>query len=80
MGLVPKVLLLVCDGLGIGAAPDAAVFGDEGSDSLGNCARQVGGLDLPNLGALGIGCLTEVLGVPAAPAPGTAHGRLLERS
>lgn len=80
MGLVPKVLLLVCDGLGIGAAPDAAAFGDEGSDSLGNCARQVGGLDLPNLGALGIGCLTEVPGVPAAPAPGTAHGRLLERS
>lgn len=80
MARVPRVLLLVCDGLGVGAAPDASEFGDEGSDSLGNCSHAVGGLSLPNLGAMGIGCLTDVKGVAPEPRPGTGHGRLAERS
>lgn len=77
---VPRVLLLVCDSFGVGDAPDAAAFGDEGSDTLGNTARAVGGLRAPNLGALGLGHLTEVEGVAPTADPGTAHGRLTERS
>ncbi len=77
---VPRVLLVVVDSLGVGAAPDAAAYGDEGSDTLGNTARAVGGLRLPNLGALGIGALTDVAGVPPRAEPGTAHGTLAERS
>ncbi len=78
--LVPRVLVLVCDSFGVGDAPDAAAYGDEGSNTLGNCARAVGGIRAPNLGALGLGMLTEVAGVPARAADGTAHGRLTERS
>ncbi|HJP64863.1 MAG TPA: phosphopentomutase [Actinomycetota bacterium] len=80
MNGVERVALVMCDSLGVGAAPDAAAYGDEGSDTVGNTARAVGGLDLPNLGALGLGHLTDVAGVPPAAEPGTAHGRLTERS
>lgn len=77
---VPRVLLLVCDSFGVGDAPDAAAYGDEGSDTLGNCARAVGGIAAPNLAALGLGTLTAIEGVEPAAAPGTAHGRMTERS
>jgi phosphopentomutase len=77
---VERVALVVCDSFGVGGAPDAAAYGDEGSDTIGNTARSVGGLDAPNLGGLGLGHLTEVAGVPPRAEPGTAHGRLTERS
>lgn len=77
---VPRVLILVCDSFGVGDAPDAAAYGDAGSDTLGNTARAVGGLRAPNLGALGLGMLTEVQGVPPRAEPGSAHGRFTERS
>lgn len=77
---IPKALLVVCDSFGVGGAPDAAAYGDEGSNTLGNCARAVGGISAPNLGALGLGLLTEIVGVPPRADPGTAHGRARERS
>lgn len=79
-GRVPRVLILVCDSFGVGDAPDAAAYGDEGSDTLGNCSRAVGGLRAPNLAALGLGHLTKIEGVEPKAEPGTAHGRLTERS
>ena len=79
-GEVPRVLLLVCDSWGVGDAPDAAAFGDEGSDTLGNTSRAVGGLRAPNLEALGLGLLTPIEGVVPHAEPGTAHGRATERS
>jgi phosphopentomutase len=75
-----RVLLLVCDSFGVGDAPDAAAYGDVGSDTLGHTARAVGGLVAPNLGRLGLGHLTTVVGVPADGEPGTAHGKAAERS
>jgi len=72
--------LLVCDSWGVGDAPDAAAYGDVGSDTLGNTARQVGGLDLPNLESLGLGFLTDIQGVVPRAEPGTAHGRATEIS
>jgi phosphopentomutase len=77
---VPRILVLVCDSFGVGGAPDAAEYGDEGSDTLGNCARSVGGIQAPNLGALGLGLLTTIDGIERRAEPGTAHGRLTERS
>ncbi|MBE0593376.1 MAG: phosphopentomutase [Gemmatimonadales bacterium] len=74
-----RVALIVLDGVGIGAAPDAAAFGDEGSDTLGNVARAVGGLDLPNLARLGLGCCRPLEGVVCAD-PQAAHGVALPRS
>ncbi len=67
---VDRVILVVLDSLGVGALPDAADFGDEGSNTLGNTARAVGGLSLPNLGLLGIGNLTDVSGTPPHPPSG----------
>lgn len=78
--LVPRVLVVVCDSWGVGDAPDAAVYGDEGSDTLANTAGAVGGIRAPNLASLGLGSLTSIRGLDAAVAPGTAHGRATERS
>lgn len=77
---VPRVLLIVCDSFGVGDAPDAEAYGDGGSDTLGNCASAVGGIAAPNLGALGLGLLTRIEGVEPRAVPGSAHGRLTERS
>ncbi|HEX4941391.1 MAG TPA: phosphopentomutase, partial [Actinomycetota bacterium] len=77
---VPRVLVVVCDSWGVGDAPDAAAYGDEGSDTLSNTADAVGGIRAPNLASLGLGSLTSVLGVDAPAALGTAHGRATERS
>ena len=78
--LVPRVLVLVCDSFGVGDAPDADEYGDLGSDTIGNCARDVGGIEAPNLADLGLGMLTRIEGVEPRAVPGTAHGRLTERS
>jgi phosphopentomutase len=74
------VCVLVCDSWGVGDAPDAAVYGDQGSDTLGNTARAVGGFEAPNLEAMGLGFLTDIEGVVPRATPGTAHGRATEVS
>lgn len=78
MATFSRVILIVLDSVGIGALPDAHLYLDEGSDTLGNTSRAVDGLDLPNLGRLGLGRLDDVLGVPPLPdqAIDGAFGRL----
>ena len=49
MKKIHRVIIFVLDGVGAGAAPDADLYGDIGSNSLSNTARVVGGLNLPNL-------------------------------
>ena len=75
-----RVALVVCDSFGVGEAPDAADYGDAGSNTLGHVAEAVGGLEAPNLSRLGLGLVTEMKGLSAAAAAGTAHGRQRERS
>jgi phosphopentomutase len=77
---VSKVCVLVCDSWGVGDAPDAEAYGDAGSDTLANSAGAVGGLDAPNLEALGLGLLTAIEGVEPRAEPGSAHGRATEVS
>ncbi len=77
---VERVAVVVLDGVGVGALPDAADFGDEGSNSVGNTARVVGGLALPNMGLLGLGNLTDVMGVPPVGKTIGAYGRMAEVS
>lgn len=77
---IDRVVLLVLDSVGIGEAPDAAEFGDAGSNTLANTAAAVGGLRLPNLGSLGLGNLAEIEGVPPEPAPKGSFGRMQELS
>jgi phosphopentomutase len=80
MNRLRRAVVLVADGAGCGGAPDAVAYGDAGADTLGNIARSVGGLTLPNLGALGIGHLTAIAGVPAVAAPRGAYGAMREAS
>jgi phosphopentomutase len=75
-----RAILIVLDGLGVGGAPDAAEYGDAGSDTLGNLAKAVGGLNVPNLAALGLGNLHAIAGVAPVANPRAGHGRLLEVS
>jgi phosphopentomutase len=58
-----RAAIIVLDGVGIGAAPDAAEYGDVGSNTLGNVARASGGLVLPNLEQLGLGNIRSLMGV-----------------
>jgi phosphopentomutase len=77
---MPRAAVIVLDAVGAGALPDAAEFGDDGSDTLGNVARAVGGLDLPNLEALGLGNVEELEGCPPQAGAPAVAGRLVERS
>src|SRR5215216_166088 len=75
-----RACVIVLDAVGAGELADAAEFGDVGSDTLGNVARAVGGLDLPNLEAFGLGNVEELEGCPPQPGAPAIAGRLVERS
>ncbi|HET8725385.1 MAG TPA: phosphopentomutase [Anaeromyxobacteraceae bacterium] len=75
-----RFVILVADSVGVGALPDAGRYGDEGSDTLGNVSRAVGGLSLPVLGRLGLGNVARVQGVPPVERPEASWGRMAERS
>src|SRR3954470_18719048 len=77
---VPRACVIVLDAVGAGELPDADAYGDEGSDTLGNVARAVNGLDLPNMEALGLGNVEPLVGCPPQPGAPAVAGRLLERS
>lgn len=80
MSNVERVILIILDSVGIGALPDAHMYGDEDSDTLGNIARALSGLHLPNFQKLGLGNIHSILGVPAEVAPLAAYGRMAEAS
>src|SRR5918993_4955801 len=75
-----RAVVVVLDGLGAGEAPDAADFGDEGANTLANTARATGGLEAPNLQALGLGNIEEIEGVAPTGSPVASHGLMVERS
>ncbi len=76
---MPLFVTIILDGVGIGAQPDAARYGDAGSDTLGHvCA--VARPALPHLAQLGLGCIAPLAGVPPAPAPRAHYGRMREVS
>jgi phosphopentomutase len=77
---IKRVNLIVLDSVGCGDAPDVAAYGDQGSNTLGNTARAVGGLKLPNMGTLGLGNSTDIQGVPPIRETRGAYGRLTEVS
>ena len=75
-----RVIIIVLDSVGIGEMPDAEKYGDSGSDTLGNIARLIGGLHLPQLEKLGLGNINSITGVPANPSPDGNFGKMAERS
>lgn len=75
-----RCLLITLDGVGVGALPDADEFEDAGVNTLGHVAEAVGGLSLPNLGALGLGNIIPLAGQPPVPRPQALYGKLSEKS
>jgi phosphopentomutase len=71
-----RIICIVLDGVGVGELPDAGLYGDEGSNSLGNTSRLVGALRLPVLGKLGIGHIVDIEGVPPAEEPSGLYGKM----
>jgi len=75
-----KVVLVVLDSVGIGELPDAELYGDKGSNTLGNIAKHVKGFSIPNLEALGIGSIEGVENLIKCENPEGIYGRCSELS
>jgi len=75
-----RVVLLVLDGVGCGALPDADKFDDRGANTLGNIGSTAGPLSLPTLHGMGLGNITPLVGVPPCANPKAAWGKMTERS
>lgn len=73
-------VLIVLDGVGIGELPDAEKFGDKGSNTLGNIANYMGGLDLPNLQKMGLGNIKKMFGYGSVGKPLASFGKMREQS
>ncbi len=71
-----RAIILVLDGVGIGEAPDAAAYGDAGSDTLGHVAETIADIALPNLQRAGLGNIRPLAHVPPAESPEGAWGML----
>ncbi len=77
---INRALLIVLDSVGCGDAPDAEQYLDSGSNTIANTSKAVNGLNIPNLGSLGLGNLTDIMGVPPVSETLGAYGRLTEVS
>lgn len=77
---IKRISVIVLDGVGVGELPDADSYGDSGSNSLANTARVLGGLNLPNMGEIGIGNITPIVGVPPREETKGAYGKCNEIS
>ncbi len=75
-----RAILLVLDGVGVGELPDAAEYGDEGSNTLVNMAKAVGGLNLPTLQRMGLGNIAPIEGVSPNDEPIACYGKMQEVS
>jgi phosphopentomutase len=73
-------IIILLDGVGVGELPDAANYGDVGSNTLGNLSKAVGGLNLPNLQKLGLGNIIDILGVPLTTTPEASYGKMTEKA
>lgn len=80
MEKMKRTIIIVLDGVGVGALPDAADYGDQGSDTLGNLARHMKGLKLPNLQRWGLGNIVPTEGIAQAEDPISSYGRMAEKS
>jgi len=80
MDKIDRVTLIVLDSAGVGELPDADKFGDVGSNTFGHIAESCGGLNLPNMEKLGLGNLTNILGVKPTTDTTGAYGKAMEKS
>lgn len=78
--MINRIILLILDSLGIGELPDAKEYKDEGSNTLGNIIKALGGIALPNLEAMGLGLIQGVEGLQKPKKPIASYGRMTEAS
>ena len=78
--MVNRIIIIVLDSVGIGELPDAYKFGDEGSNTLVNTAKAVGGLNIPNLERFGIGKIDDIMGVSKDIDEKAFYGKMIETS
>ena len=79
--MINRVVLIILDSVGIGALPDARLYGDEGANTIAHIAQKPGGLNLPNMQRLGLGNITNITGVPPTRSgPLCFYGKMSERS
>ncbi|MCD6161575.1 MAG: phosphopentomutase [candidate division Zixibacteria bacterium] len=75
-----RICLIILDACGVGELPDAADYGDAGSNTIGNCAKAVGGLNMPNMADMGLGNIIPIEGVPPSDKPKACYGKMAEQS
>lgn len=75
-----RIIAIVLDSVGVGAAPDAHKYGDLGSDTFGNIAKAVGGLNMSNIASIGMGNLHPIKGVEPVKSPLGYFGKMAEAS
>jgi len=75
-----RVIVIILDSVGVGFLPDAHLYGDEGSNTLVNVARIVGGLQMPNMERLGLGNIAEIEGIAPQVQASGSYGRMAEKS
>ena len=75
-----RVFLIVMDSVGIGEAPDAEKFGDKGSHTLGHIGEKMNGLNMPNMGKLGLSNIEEIKGISPAAKPMAFYTKMQEAS
>ena len=78
--IMKRAIVLILDGVGIGELPDAAKYGDQGSNTLGNLAQSCGGLKLPILEKLGLGNIAPIKGIETIDTPLASYGKMAEKS
>lgn len=78
--LFKRIHLIVLDSVGIGEAPDAHLFGDEGADTLGHIAEAMQGLKMPNMSKLGLSNIRPIEGIPPVKKPLAKYGKMQEAS
>lgn len=78
--MINRVILIIVDGCGVGALPDAAEYGDADANTLAHVADAVGGLHLPILESLGLGCIGEFSGVRRSGGPDGCFGKMASLS
>lgn len=75
-----KAVIIVIDGVGVGQAPDAELYNDVGSNTLGNLASALGGIELQNFQKLGLGNIIKISGVPENDSPLANFGKMMPLS
>jgi phosphopentomutase len=75
-----RIFIIVMDSVGIGEAPDAEKFGDKGADTFGHIAERMNGLNMPNMGKLGLSNIREIKGINKAEKPLAFYTKMMEAS